>query len=115
LSPADCTCSGCVLVVRPAADVLARPQQSSYVPPVGELLSFFIDAACPGVYSLSLHDALPILTKCPARGKEVPLMADYQEYRRHVLHRRWRRMFATFLALVLLVLLCGVWVLWRQL
>ena len=31
-------------------------------------------------------------------------MADYQEYRRHVLHRRWRRMFATFLALVLLVL-----------
>lgn len=42
-------------------------------------------------------------------------MADYQEYRRHVLHRRWRRMFATFLALVLLVLLCGVWVLWRQL
>ena len=42
-------------------------------------------------------------------------MADYQEYRRHVLHRRWRRMFATFLALVMLVLLCGVWVLWRQL
>lgn len=42
-------------------------------------------------------------------------MADYQEYRRHVLHRRWRRMFTTFLALVLLVLLCGVWVLWRQL
>ena len=30
-------------------------------------------------------------------------MADYQEYRRHVLHRRWRRMFTTFLALVLLV------------
>ena len=42
-------------------------------------------------------------------------MADYQEYRRHVLHRRWRRMFTTFLALVMLVLLCGVWVLWRQL
>ena len=42
-------------------------------------------------------------------------MADYQEYRRHVLHRRWRRIFTTFLALVLLVLLCGVWVLWRQL
>lgn len=42
-------------------------------------------------------------------------MADYQEYRRHVLHRRWRRMFSTVLAFLMLVLLCGVWVLWRQL
>ena len=42
-------------------------------------------------------------------------MADYQEYRRHVLHRRWRRIFTTVLALLMLVLLCGVWVLWRQL
>src|SRR5699024_12191114 len=55
------------------------------------------------------------MTNRPRRGKEVLPMADYQEYRRHVLHRRWRRMFTTFLALVLLVLLCGVWVLWRQL
>ena len=36
-------------------------------------------------------------------------MADYQEYRRHVLHRRWRRMFTTFLALVLLVLPSRSW------
>lgn len=42
-------------------------------------------------------------------------MADYQEYRRHVLHRRWRRTFSTVLAFLMLVLLCGVWVLWRQL
>lgn len=42
-------------------------------------------------------------------------MADYQEYRRHVLHRRWRRFFSTVLAFLMLVLLCGVWVLWRQL
>ena len=42
-------------------------------------------------------------------------MADYQEYRRHVLHRRWRRIFTTVLGMVMLVLLCGVWVLWRQL
>lgn len=42
-------------------------------------------------------------------------MADYQEYRRHVLHKRWRRMFSTVLAFLMLVLLCGVWVLWRQL
>ena len=42
-------------------------------------------------------------------------MADYQEYRRHVLHRRWRRIFTTVLAMLALVLLCGMWVLWRQL
>lgn len=42
-------------------------------------------------------------------------MADYQEYRRHVLHKRWRRIFSTVLAFLMLVLLCGVWVLWRQL
>ncbi len=42
-------------------------------------------------------------------------MADYQEYRRHVLHRRWCRMFATALALIMLVLLASVGVLWRRL
>ena len=32
-------------------------------------------------------------------------MADYQEYRRRILHRRWRRMFTAVALLVLLVLL----------
>ena len=32
-------------------------------------------------------------------------MADYQEYRRRILHRRWRRMFITAALLILLVLL----------
>ena len=41
-------------------------------------------------------------------------MADYQEYRRHVLHRRWRRTFSTGLGFLMLVLLCGVWGVWRQ-
>lgn len=39
-------------------------------------------------------------------------MADYQEYRRRVLHRRWRRMFmsaALFLVLLLLVMLALLW------
>ena len=37
-------------------------------------------------------------------------MADYQEYRRRVLHRRWRRRFMAAGLLFLLVLL-GVWAL----
>ena len=41
-------------------------------------------------------------------------MADYQEYRRRILHRRWRRMFTAVALLVLLVLLISVGVLWKQ-
>lgn len=42
-------------------------------------------------------------------------MADYQEYRRHVLHKRWRRRI-TVAALLLLVLLCAaVSVVWKSL
>ena len=42
-------------------------------------------------------------------------MADYQEYRRRILHRRWRRMFTAVALLVLLVLLISVGVLWKRL
>ena len=42
-------------------------------------------------------------------------MADYQEYRRRILHRRWRRMFITTALLILLVLLAAVGVLWKRL
>lgn len=42
-------------------------------------------------------------------------MADYQEYRRRILHRRWRRVFITAALLILLVLLAAVGVLWKRL
>ena len=42
-------------------------------------------------------------------------MADYQEYRRRILHRRWRRMFITAALLILLVLLAAVGILWKRL
>ena len=42
-------------------------------------------------------------------------MADYQEYRRRILHRRWRRMFTAVALLVLLVLLISVGMLWKRL
>ena len=42
-------------------------------------------------------------------------MADYQEYRRRVLHRRWRRRFMAAGLLFLLVLLGAVSVLWKRL
>lgn len=42
-------------------------------------------------------------------------MADYQEYRRRVLHRRWRRRFITAALVLLLLLLAAVAVLWKNL
>ncbi len=42
-------------------------------------------------------------------------MADYQEYRRRVLHRRWRRRFMAAGLLLLLVLLGAIGVLWKTL
>ena len=42
-------------------------------------------------------------------------MADYQEYRRRVLHRRWRRRFMAAGLLFLLVLLGAVSVMWKRL
>ena len=42
-------------------------------------------------------------------------MADYQEYRRRVLHRRWRRRFMAAGLLFLLVLLGAIGVLWKRL
>ena len=42
-------------------------------------------------------------------------MADYQEYRRRILHRRWRRVFITAALLILLVLLAAVGILWKRL
>lgn len=42
-------------------------------------------------------------------------MADYQEYRRRVLHRRWRRRFMAAGLLFLLVLLGAVGVIWKRL
>ena len=42
-------------------------------------------------------------------------MADYQEYRRRILHRRWRRIFITAALLILLVLLAAMGVLWKRL
>jgi hypothetical protein len=42
-------------------------------------------------------------------------MADSQEYRRRILHRRWRRIFITAALLILLVLLAAVGVLWTRL
>lgn len=42
-------------------------------------------------------------------------MADYQEYRRRVLHRRWRRMFITASLFLVLLLLAALGLLWRRL
>ena len=42
-------------------------------------------------------------------------MADYQEYRRRVLHRRWRRRFIIAALLLLLILLSAIGVLWKGL
>ena len=42
-------------------------------------------------------------------------MADYQEYRRRILRKRWRRMFAAAALLFLLVLLGTVGFLWKRL
>ncbi len=42
-------------------------------------------------------------------------MADYQEYRRRVLHKRWRRRFTVVGLLLLLVLLGAVGMMWRVL
>lgn len=42
-------------------------------------------------------------------------MADYQEYRRRVLHKRWRRVVLTISSLVLLMLLLAINLLWRSL
>ena len=42
-------------------------------------------------------------------------MADYQEYRRRVLHKRWRRRFTIVALLLLLILLGVVGMMWRVL
>lgn len=42
-------------------------------------------------------------------------MADYQEYRRKVLHKRWRRVLLATTSLVLLLLLLAINLLWRSL
>ena len=42
-------------------------------------------------------------------------MADYQEYRRRILHRRWRRVFIAVAMLLLLILLAAIGVLWKVL
>ena len=70
-----------------------------------------------GIFPHGLHG--PGL--CCIIGAKVPIppqediMADYQEYRRRILHRRWRRMFITAALLILLVLLAAVGVLWKRL
>lgn len=42
-------------------------------------------------------------------------MANYQEYRRRILHRRWRRTLISVFLLLLLILSCTVGILWRRL
>jgi spore maturation protein SpmB len=42
-------------------------------------------------------------------------MADYQEYRRRILHRRWRRVFIIVALLALLALLGAIGILWKVL
>ena len=42
-------------------------------------------------------------------------MADYQEYRRRILRKRWRRAFALASLLILLILLSTVGLLWKRL
>ena len=42
-------------------------------------------------------------------------MADYQEYRRRILHRRWRRVFIIVALLALLALLSAIGILWKVL
>lgn len=42
-------------------------------------------------------------------------MADYQEYRRRVLHRRWRRRFMAAGLLLLLIMLGAIGLLWKRL
>ena len=70
-----------------------------------------------GIFPHGLHG--PGLC-CIIRAKvtippQEDIMADYQEYRRRILHRRWRRMFITAALLILLVLLAAVGVLWKRL
>ena len=70
-----------------------------------------------GIFPHGLHG----LGLCCIIGAKVTIppqediMADYQEYRRRILHRRWRRMFITAALLILLVLLAAVGVLWKRL
>ena len=42
-------------------------------------------------------------------------MADYQEYRRRILHRRWRRRIMTVTLILLLILLGSIGVMWKRL
>lgn len=42
-------------------------------------------------------------------------MADYQEYRRRILHRRWRRTFILVALLILLTLLASIAAMWKVL
>ena len=42
-------------------------------------------------------------------------MADYQEYRRRILHRRWRRRIMTVTLILLLILLGSVGIMWKRL
>ena len=42
-------------------------------------------------------------------------MADYQEYRRRILHRRWRRRFMAAGLLLLLIMLGAIGLLWKRL
>ena len=42
-------------------------------------------------------------------------MADYQEYRRRILHRRWRRVFIIVALLALVALLSAIGILWKVL
>jgi len=51
----------------------------------------------------------------PAQESGENWMADYQEYRRRVLHRRWRRRFMAAGLLLLLVMLGFIGVLWKSL
>ena len=48
-------------------------------------------------------------------GSEGTTMADYQEYRRRILHRRWRRVFIIVALLALVALLSAIGILWKVL
>ena len=50
-----------------------------------------------------------------APEKGANRMADYQEYRRRILHRRWRRVFIIVALLALLALLSAIGILWKVL
>src|SRR3982750_2369484 len=48
------------------------------VPPEGDFFIFFNDTAAPEIYTLPLHDALPLLSQCAGGVKPARLFTDHE-------------------------------------